>query len=135
MPAEQKYVESIAELESTAKTALAAGRRVSVFMIGSTDPQTGESWCPDCREAEPVVEACLKKTADNDLFLMIEVGLRDAWKNPDNAFRKHPVYKLTVIPTMFLFCLDSGEIAVKCRLENDECKSAASVDKLLAGEC
>uniref|UniRef100_A0A915DER7 Thioredoxin domain-containing protein 17 n=1 Tax=Ditylenchus dipsaci TaxID=166011 RepID=A0A915DER7_9BILA len=52
-----------------------------VFFIGSKLPETGESWCPDCVKAEPVMNEALKDarltTYSRIDFVTCSVGLRD----------------------------------------------------------
>ncbi|TGZ57282.1 hypothetical protein CRM22_009946 [Opisthorchis felineus] len=123
----ERFADSVEQVEQYTKDALNCQLRVYAFFIGTTDPITGDSWCPDCRTAEPIVEEATKKMSEKDLFIMCEVGDRDHWKTPTNPFRTHPVFKLTEIPTLLSFCLNSGEIGVKSRLLGDGCKDSAQV--------
>ncbi|GAA51593.1 thioredoxin domain-containing protein 17 [Clonorchis sinensis] len=98
--AEQIRVRSIPQLEACAGSALAKNRRVFIYFFGKTDPQTGKSWCPDVRRAEPTVLKGLKVTNESDLFIWCEVGDRDEWIIPENPFKKHHVLRLKEIPTL-----------------------------------
>lgn len=72
------------------------GKNVYVLFCGSKD-ENGKSWCPDCVEAEPVVQKCLPNMPSSSVFLYCSVGNRDYWKNKDNEFRVN--LKLTGVPT------------------------------------
>ncbi|OON20400.1 hypothetical protein X801_03722, partial [Opisthorchis viverrini] len=73
----ERFADSVEEVEQYTKDALNCQLRVYAFFIGTTDPKTGDSWCPDCRTAEPIVEEGTKKMSEKDLFIMCEVGDRD----------------------------------------------------------
>eukprot|EP00794_Sanderia_malayensis_P014037 gene14037-15496_t len=64
----------------------------------------GQSWCPDCVRAEPVIEECLKKVEDsNAVFILCNVGGRAVWKDPNNEFRTLDKFKLKGIPTLLKY--------------------------------
>ncbi|THD24741.1 Eukaryotic translation initiation factor 3 subunit A [Fasciola hepatica] len=131
MPAEQKFVESIDDLLSTAKAALQKNHHAFVFFSGSTDLKTGDSWCLTCQKAEPVLEDCLKFSKDGDVFMMIEVGTESEWKSPDNKFRTHPVFQLKNIPTVVSLKLTGDDLSVVNRIESTNCHDKAALEKLL----
>uniref|UniRef100_UPI0035902ADC thioredoxin domain-containing protein 17 isoform X2 n=1 Tax=Myxine glutinosa TaxID=7769 RepID=UPI0035902ADC len=65
----------------------------------------GTSWCPDCVEAEPVVQAELQNLPAGSTFIYCQVGDRPynilvfcSWKDGHNEFRKE--LKVTSIPTL-----------------------------------
>ena len=55
--------------------------RVFILFVASLDPETGRSWCPDCREADPVIRSILDeapyKIDSKALFITVYVGQRD----------------------------------------------------------
>lgn len=65
----QETVTGFQALESAlSKTA----ERVFILFTGSKIKETGQSWCPDCVVAEPVIEKVLKKDdigLDNATFI------------------------------------------------------------------
>jgi hypothetical protein len=90
-----------AEVE-TSLTALGAGGGSAMYLFfGSEDPATGESWCPDCVIADPVLRrACATLRPDLVLY-ECPVGPRSGWKNqPDHPYRLHPTTRLARIPTL-----------------------------------
>lgn len=52
------------------------GKKVFVLFTGSKDVSTGESWCPDCVKAEPVLEKSLESLPENSEFITCYVGDR-----------------------------------------------------------
>merc|ERR1712024_161937 len=73
---------------------------VFVLCTGAQDPETGKSWCQDCVKAEPVIEECITKAKETDVFIVAIVGDRPKWKDPNNEFRKNPKTMLKSIPTL-----------------------------------
>ena len=63
---------------------------------------TGESWCPDCVTADPVIQAAVSARADRseDVFIYVGVGDRTFWKDPNCVFRTDASTKLTSVPTL-----------------------------------
>ncbi|KAG5445518.1 Thioredoxin domain-containing protein 17, variant 2 [Clonorchis sinensis] len=127
--AEQISVRSVEQLEVRAKVALANNRRVFTYFLGTRDPRTNQSWCPDCRAAEPTVLKGLKVTNESDLFIWCEVGDRDEWIIPENPFKKHHVLRLKEIPTLVSLASHDGIIDVKSRLIGNDCKKVRMVEE------
>jgi thiol-disulfide isomerase/thioredoxin len=48
------------------------------------------SWCPDCREALPTIEAVFQSVETP--LQVIKVGLRDEWKSAGNKWRGKPFH-------------------------------------------
>ncbi|XP_063620909.1 thioredoxin domain-containing protein 17-like [Cydia splendana] len=76
-----------------------SGPPVFFFFSGSKLPN-GTSWCPDCVEAEPIVQAYLNELQKSIIFAYVDVGDRDYWKDKMCPFRTDPRTKLMVIPTL-----------------------------------
>lgn len=88
----QAFIDKVTALEKE-------GRTVYCMFCGSKD-KSGESWCPDCVTAEPVVEECLKNLPTSAFFLFCSVGERDYWKNKTNEFRTDKRLMLSGVPTL-----------------------------------
>ncbi|KAF9469803.1 hypothetical protein BDZ94DRAFT_28887 [Collybia nuda] len=58
----------------------------------------GQSWCPDCRNVEDLVQNTFG-TSDGPSGVIVYVGDRLQWKSPSNVFRNEP-WNLTDIPTI-----------------------------------
>ncbi|CAG9797043.1 unnamed protein product [Chironomus riparius] len=72
---------------------------INVFFTGDKN-ELGESWCPYCVRAKPVVEKVVETTAPEDShFIMCEID-RPFWKNLENPFRKDPRTHLVFLPTL-----------------------------------
>ena len=50
--------------------------------------------------AEPFIKESIEKFGTATNVIIVDVGDRPTWKNPNNAFRKDPNTKLMVIPTL-----------------------------------
>ncbi|XP_050678567.1 thioredoxin domain-containing protein 17-like isoform X2 [Leptidea sinapis] len=75
------------------------GPPVFVYFSGSKNAD-GNSWCPDCVEAEPVIKSYFTELQKNIIFVYVDVGDRDYWKNKACPFRTDSRIKLMVIPTL-----------------------------------
>lgn len=102
------------------------------LFFGSEAPETGESWCPDCVMADPVIRGTLAKITARPVHLVeCPVGDRASYKgNADHPYRKHPRVKLQRIPTIIRF---EGEREVG-RLVESECLSPEALLRLAAAE-
>jgi len=47
------------------------------------------SWCPDCRDALPVIDSIFG-ASDAPKLQVIKVGMREEWKSADNKWRGEP---------------------------------------------
>ncbi|XP_045445356.1 thioredoxin domain-containing protein 17-like [Melitaea cinxia] len=89
------------------------GPPVVFYFSGSKLPD-GNSWCPDCVEAEPIVKAYLSELNKNIIFVYVDVGEREYWKDRACPFRTDSRSKLMVIPTLIKW----GSVQ---RLEGSQC--------------
>ncbi|XP_055640877.1 thioredoxin domain-containing protein 17 [Toxorhynchites rutilus septentrionalis] len=74
------------------------GEPVHVFFKGDKD-EKGESWCPYCVKAAPVVDEALKLAPETSHFITVEID-RPFWKDLNNPFRKDPRTNLVFLPTL-----------------------------------
>eukprot|EP00049_Salpingoeca_infusionum_P022304 m.6015 g.6015 ORF g.6015 m.6015 type:complete len:126 (+) comp5117_c0_seq1:211-588(+) len=97
--------------------------RIFAMFCGGKD-ESGNSWCPDCVQAEPVVMSVVEKeTTDADAFIYVDVGDRATWKPKDNPFRVHSDLRLTGVPTLL-------QIGSPKKLVESECFNAEVVAML-----
>ncbi|XP_047527908.1 thioredoxin domain-containing protein 17-like [Vanessa atalanta] len=75
------------------------GPPVLFYFSGSKLPD-GNSWCPDCVVAEPMVKAFVNELNKNIIFVYVSVGDREYWKDRACPFRTDSRSKLLVIPTI-----------------------------------
>lgn len=55
----QETVDTHEALLNLLKTEITQHEKIFILFMASIDPETGRSWCPDCRRADPVVRAIL----------------------------------------------------------------------------
>ncbi|XP_070491056.1 thioredoxin domain-containing protein 17-like [Chironomus tepperi] len=87
---------------------------INVFFTGDKD-ESGESWCPYCTRAKPVVEEALKNSAPEDShFITCEID-KPFWRNQENPFRKDTRTHLVFLPTLLRWKapqrLDGSQVA------------------------
>jgi hypothetical protein len=116
------------DVAASLATANAGNESALYLFFGSEDPTTGESWCPDCVIADPVLRrACTGLRPDLVLY-ECPVGVRSAWKNqPEHPFRLHPTLRLTRIPTLLF--IERG--LERGRLVEADCAKPAVVEAFL----
>lgn len=73
---------------------------VFLFMAND-DPQTGQSWCCDCRRIKSVMEKISEefKFNENIDLVVVSVGNREQWKDDRNPF-KLCQFKVDAVPTL-----------------------------------
>jgi hypothetical protein len=76
--------------------------RVFVYFFGRKENNV--SWCSDCNNAWPIIQKFLDDpellNGQTDEFVLVDVGDRPTWKNPENEFRTDPDTKLIAVPTL-----------------------------------
>ena len=107
-----------------------AGQGSALFLFfGAEDPQTGESWCPDCVTADPVLRGTIARTRRDLTLYECPVGQRSEWKNqPEHPYRLHPLFRVARIPTL-VFIADGVE---RGRLVEADCAVPDLVKAFLA---
>ncbi|KAI4462254.1 42-9-9 protein-related [Holotrichia oblita] len=95
---------------------------VHVLFSGSK-METGQSWCPTCVQAKPVIEEALNQAEPDSQFVYVEVGDRAYWKDPNCPFRTDKRTSLLVLPTLLRW----GQPQ---RLQGDQCKNPDLVEML-----
>jgi thiol-disulfide isomerase/thioredoxin len=106
-----------------------AARETALYVFfGSEDPTTGESWCPDCVTADPVLRRACATLRPDMILYECPVGARSSWKNiTEHPFRIHPTLRIARIPTL-LFLQDGLE---RGRLIEADCADPAVVEAFL----
>lgn len=101
------YVKSLKELTDLISKSIETSSRIVILFMASIDPETGKSWCPDCRDADPVVLQAFDSwhtsstKGSKALFITCFVGQKVEWKTPDCEF-KGPPYDLKCVPTLIV---------------------------------
>ncbi|KAG8450693.1 hypothetical protein GDO86_003100 [Hymenochirus boettgeri] len=112
----QGYEEFIKEVEKH------KGKKVFVYFSGNKN-EDGQSWCPDCVKAEPVVRGEMENLPEGSIFIYCQVGERPYWKDPSNEFKKN--LGLTGVPTLLKYKTPQ-------KLVDDECANADLVRLLFS---
>jgi hypothetical protein len=89
--------------EATAAIATVQAKASDALFLffGSEDPGTGQSWCPDCVTADPVLRRACRELRPDLTVYECPVGLRGDWKGrPEHPLRIHPFFRLQRIPTL-----------------------------------
>ncbi|PAA62118.1 hypothetical protein BOX15_Mlig003659g3, partial [Macrostomum lignano] len=117
-----EYQSNLASLTTDEKVS-----RIFTLFMAATDPNTGDSWCPDCRAAEPLIEEALGQLENRDdvVFFIVEVGNRQAWSDGDNVFRHLADQCVTGLPTLV-------EVKTQARLNQTECQVKDKVMQFFA---
>jgi thiol-disulfide isomerase/thioredoxin len=128
------FTKTVVHTQAELDEKLAAGGDANTFVLfsGAVVPSTGQSWCPDCVEAEPVITAALNKAADGAKIELLYVPLvREEYRgNAAHWARVHPTFKLERIPTLYKMN-KTGTKALGSLVE-DQCKDASLLEDLTA---
>jgi len=73
-------------------------KAINVFFTGDKN-ELGESWCPYCNQAFPVINKVVEAAPEDSHFITVEID-RPFWKTLDNPFRKDPRTHLVFLPTL-----------------------------------
>ena len=97
-----------------------------VLFVGAKVFETNESWCIDCRNADPILdkafELFLSENTDKSIHLLVCDVARDEYRKPDFPFRLDPRIKLTCVPTLIKYSAKShNEIG---RLNDSQCQQS-----------
>lgn len=129
MPITKVVVNNQAEFDEALEAHVGKGSLVTALFTGAVDAATGKSWCPDCVDAAPVVDAAIAKAAEDKELVFIYAPLVRAEYSgqPGHWARVHPAIKLQRIPTLFRW----GAAKVTGAAVEEDCKDATIVEGLL----
>ncbi|TVY38429.1 Thioredoxin-like protein [Lachnellula occidentalis] len=85
------------ESPSTIAHSLKSSSSTSSFLVVYASEIDGRSWCGDCREAEPLVDAKFVDRAE--VVKVVFAGQKDEWRKADNPWRQAP-FSVTNLPTL-----------------------------------
>ena len=122
----KEFVNSLNDLKHLVSLHEPTAAKIILLFMASIDPETGKSWCPDCRDADPVVNDTLdswSKTSPSSILITVYVGERANWKNPSNIFRGEP-YFIKAVPTLMIHGKEG-------RLEEGQLLSPDGITKFL----
>ena len=93
--AKQIALNGLQELK-TYLSSISSAKKYFILFTGSQDEKTGQSWCPDCVVADPVIHQNLKYLDEHSEFLTCYVGNKETYD-----FSK--IYSHFLILEMFFF--------------------------------
>lgn len=70
-----------------------------ILFTGKVNEATGKSWCPDCVNADPVIEESLSKLATGCNLLVCIVD-REEYRQPTYPYRVNSSINLKCVPTL-----------------------------------
>ena len=104
------------------------GARVLLLFCGEKGAG-GESWCSDCVEAEPALDAALAESAAERPILVVDVPLpRAEFKGVASHWARAAPFGVGRVPALCRW----GAAKVTAAIFEDECKSKANVLEFLA---
>lgn len=72
---------------------------INVLFTGDKE-ESGESWCPYCNRAKPVIEKVVEASAPEDSHFVVCEIEKPFWRNQENPFRKDTRTHLVFLPTL-----------------------------------
>eukprot|EP01096_Ripella_sp_DP13-Kostka_P011490 TRINITY_DN4658_c0_g1_i1.p2 TRINITY_DN4658_c0_g1~~TRINITY_DN4658_c0_g1_i1.p2 ORF type:complete len:123 (-),score=48.29 TRINITY_DN4658_c0_g1_i1:7-375(-) len=112
---------------STFDAVLPSLQKPFLLLICGDHDAEGNSWCGDCRVADPIIRR-VSAQFQNIPLVEAPVGGRDDWKGkPNHPYRKHKLIQAQAIPTLILWGQD-GPIDL---LVEAECAEESKVVDLL----
>ncbi|XP_037958326.1 thioredoxin domain-containing protein 17 [Teleopsis dalmanni] len=115
----EEFTKLVTELEG-------CGDVIYVLFSGGKD-ENGQSWCPYCVKALPVIEDNIGKAPDKSHFIYVDVGERSYWKDLNCPFRKDPYTNLVFLPTFLRWKSPQ-------RLDGERCSNKDLVEMLVIDE-
>lgn len=90
---------NVDNFDAEVKNAVETGNPVFVLFFGTEEPETSESWCPDCVIADPLIRKAILQV-ENSILLEAPVGGRSEWKgNTTHPYRVR--FGVPAIPTLY----------------------------------
>uniref|UniRef100_A0A1Q3FYI8 Thioredoxin domain-containing protein 17 n=1 Tax=Culex tarsalis TaxID=7177 RepID=A0A1Q3FYI8_CULTA len=117
---QKHYVAGYQNFIDFMKNFKADGQDINILFTGAK-LDNGLSWCGDCVEAAPFIDAALAKAPEKSHFVYVDVGDRATWKDMTNPFRKDTATHLSVIPTLIRWKNPQ-------RLEGEQCAKSDLLD-------
>jgi len=122
---------TVASLASaTATLSATPARRHALLFVSGADPDSGLSWCPDCRRAQPAVERAA--AAAGAALLVVDVGDRAGWKSAGHPFRTDEALALRCIPTLLAWDATAARAGERLDKALEDAKDDAEVEALCA---
>ncbi|KAG0591349.1 hypothetical protein M758_1G165000 [Ceratodon purpureus] len=98
-----------------------------ILFVGDVVASTGESWCPDCVRAEPVIYDQVNGADRPVTMVRVFVGDKPTWKTREHPLRTDKRFRITGIPTLIRW--ENG--AQASRLEASEAADETKIKRLM----
>ena len=85
-----------------------------IFLLFCGNEKDGKSWCPDCVAAKPIIEKNYEYLKAGDTFITVFVGDLPTWKNKQHPLRIDDKFKVTGVPTLFLYKSQQRLVEPQC---------------------
>jgi hypothetical protein len=127
------YRFALTEAQFMAKLASLKGSRDPIYLLfmATRDETTGLRWCPDCRNAEPVLEEAFQSLPASATILEVLIP-RESWKGPNGP--KHPYrsapFGVRGIPTLCLW--NAVNEKVERKFTEGECEQIENLQELMS---
>ncbi|KAL3122500.1 hypothetical protein niasHT_003036 [Heterodera trifolii] len=114
----------LVELKHSASRVYNGG--VFVYFTGEKVAETGQSWCPSCVQADPVIEQAFDEFSwDPDMpihvaFITCDVGPREIWKSLDNSIKADATLDVQSVPTLIEYSQACEKRVPGRKLDKDE---------------
>ncbi|KAL3070278.1 hypothetical protein niasHS_016105 [Heterodera schachtii] len=117
----------LAELKHSTNRVYNGG--IFVYFTGAKVAETGQSWCPSCVQADPVIGQAIHKLITfcdlypEDIhvaFIKCDVGPREIWKSPDNSIKADATLDVQSVPTIIEYSLAYEKRVPGRKLDKDE---------------
>ncbi|KAH9260420.1 hypothetical protein BASA81_001590 [Batrachochytrium salamandrivorans] len=124
------YREIVLESHLVQRLGLLKNSSSAVYLYFTADKVGGERWCPDCRNAEPVLEEAFQVLPAGAYVLQIEVA-KDRWKGLEGQkhfFRQAP-FSLGGLPSLCEW--DTKKQAVVRKFTEGECEQLEALQEMM----
>ena len=122
----------VTEAQFTPKLASLRGSTNPVYLLftATKDEATGQRWCPDCRNADPILEEAFESLPASATVLEVLIP-RESWKGPNgpsHPYRAAP-FGVRGIPTLCLWNAVSEKVERK--FTEGECEQIENLLELM----
>jgi 1,2-dihydroxy-3-keto-5-methylthiopentene dioxygenase len=114
------------------RTPDASADLIVVYITGTHNATTGQSWCPDCVTADPFVAAGVAQLREQRKVTFVHAAVERSsfLGKPDFLYRTHPFLQVTSVPTLLVL----GAKSVAGAKEGEDTEAGIDIVARLDGE-
>jgi len=116
-----------ASLADAISAAASSRKPLYVLFTGAVVAETGRSWCPDCVNADPIINKVLSSLESGCILLECPVE-RSEYRSQEYLYRTLPSVQLKCVPTLIKWSSSGGANAL--RLDDAQCQREELVEEL-----